>query len=116
LREDEEQFAEWMKRENAVGFCIALGLNETVVHKRYEAIGNLQREFNIRSKTPTLVSIRHLVYRLGVDNPFGEQIDIDGSIRESYKDKEWLSYLGVNTSKRETLRRPFSLCRINWFN
>jgi hypothetical protein len=101
LRKDEKNFEQLLKLENAVDFCIALGLNETVVRKRYEAIGNLQRELNIVSKTPTLVSIRHLVYRLEVDNPFGEDDDINGFIRESYKGKEWLSYLGVNVKKSE---------------
>jgi hypothetical protein len=83
LREDEKYFERLIKLENAVEFCIALGLNETIVRKRYEAIGNLQRELNIRSKTPTLVSIRHLVYRLKVDNPYGDENDIKGCIIKS---------------------------------
>jgi hypothetical protein len=101
LRKDEENFQRLLKLENAVDFCLALGLNETVVRKRYEAIGNLQRELNIVSKTPTLVSIRHLVYRLDIDNPYGEVADINGSIRESYRGKDWLSYLGVNVEKSD---------------
>jgi hypothetical protein len=67
-------------------------LNETVVRKRYEAIGNLQ---------PTLVSIRHLVYRLGVNNSFGSQEDIDGNIMANYRDKKWLSYLGVTVDRNK---------------
>jgi hypothetical protein len=51
------------------------------------------------SKTPTLVSIQHLIRRIGVNNHFGEQADMDGLIREDYKGKTWLSYLGVQVKK-----------------
>ena len=102
LREqDDGRFEILMKRENAVDLCIALGLNKTVVRKRYEAISNVQREFNIVSKTPTLISIQHLIRRIGVDNPFGEQADMDGCIREDYKSKKGLSYLGVKVKMGE---------------
>jgi hypothetical protein len=98
-QEDEARFSELMKRENAVDLCIALGVNETVVRKRYEVIGNLAREFNFTSKTPTLLSIRHLVYRIGVNNPYGHTDDMDGNIRDGYRNKPWLSYLGVAIKK-----------------
>lgn len=101
LQEDQEQFDLMMQPENAVDLCLALGLNETVVRRRYEAVGNLKRELNIASKTPTLVSVRHLVYRLGVNNPYGNPEDIDGVIRETYRGKDWLAYLGVKIEKSE---------------
>jgi hypothetical protein len=100
LREqDGAKFEELMQRGKAVELCIELGLNETVVRKRYEAISNLERELNIVSKTPTLVSIQHLIRRIGVNDPFGEAADMNGIIREKYKGKEWLSYLGVQIKK-----------------
>jgi hypothetical protein len=98
-KQGDTKFELLMKRENAVDLCIALGLNETVVRKRYEAISNVEREFKFVSKTPTLVSIQHLIYRIGVNDPFGEEADMDGLIKKDYKGTEWLSYLGVQVKK-----------------
>lgn len=44
LREQgDKEFERLLKRENAVDLCMALGLNETVVSKRYEAISEFTR-------------------------------------------------------------------------
>ncbi|CAB9524855.1 expressed unknown protein [Seminavis robusta] len=69
------------------------------VRKRFEVIRNLEKEFGVQGKTPTLVSIKCLVDRLGVNNPFGKKEDFDTKIKENYRGDERLSYLGVNLKK-----------------
>ena len=100
LREtDEGELERLMKRENAVELCIALGLRESFVRKRYEAIDTLHRELGTKSKTPTMISIWHLLMRIGVNNSFGDLGHFDGIIRTNYKGKEWLSHLGVHVTR-----------------
>ena len=96
-----EQWFKLTKPENAVELCVALGLNERVVRGRYNAVGNLQRELGLPDKTPSLVSIRHLVRRVPLNNPYGseEDGDFDGTIRDKFRGNSWLSYLGVKVNK-----------------
>ena len=115
-----EQWFKLTKPENAVELCVALGLNERVVRGRYNAVGNLQRELGLPDKTPSLVSIRHLVRRIPLDIPYGseEDGDFDGIIRDKFRGISWLSYLGVKVNKNNVANVVKNLERIlkerNW--
>jgi hypothetical protein len=100
LQGDEGEFERLLKTENAVELCVALGLDEVMVAKRYEAIRKLQDSLGIKSKTPTIASIRHLIYRLATNNPFGDERHYDGFIGHNYHDHDWLSFVGVNVDRQ----------------
>jgi hypothetical protein len=99
LRQDEENFARLMEPGNEIELCNSLGMNETVAKKRYEVVRNLQAEFGFERKTSMLTSILHLLHRIDVNNPYGEKQDIGGAINARYRDKDWLSYLGISVRK-----------------
>ena len=97
LQKDGGNFENLMKLENAVDLCLELGLNESLVKTRYRVINNFKDKCGIKSKTPTIVTIRHLIRRIGVDNPFFvERAHLDNGIMEGYKGKEWLFCLGAD--------------------
>lgn len=86
------------KKEHAAELCVALGMDSKVVNIRFQLIENLELVFpSLKThKTPILHSIHHLINTLHVvNNPFGEDKDMDEKIHENYRGKEWLSYLGV---------------------
>ena len=99
LQEDEEDFERLLKRENAIELCIGLGLAEDIVVKRYEAVENIREALGIPCKTSTITTVRHLIRRLSTNNLFGDAEHIDGNIHDHYREKEWLSYLGVKVDR-----------------
>lgn len=68
---DDVQYSRMMKEENAEDLCIYLGIESTIVHNRYKAVRKLKKDLNLPTKTPTMTSIRHLVYKIRFNNPFG---------------------------------------------
>lgn len=102
LREkDEAQFEHPLKVGNVTELCIALGLDENFVRVRCSAISIMRQELELPGKTPTLISIWHLIRRIGFNNPVGDQDHMHGAIRDNFKGSEWLSHLGVRAKRND---------------
>lgn len=79
LREkDEAQFEHPLKVGNVTELCIALGLDGNFVRVRCSAISIMRQELELPGKTPTLISIWHLIRRIGFNNPVGDQDHMHG--------------------------------------
>jgi hypothetical protein len=115
------------KPENEIEFRIAVGMDEKYVRKRHEAVSNLREAFGLKSKTPTIASILHLIRKIRFKNPFiddlqrieqekGEEgVKIDYGMDGIKIDlpKEWLQYRGYKVERndvnslRQTVQHDF---------
>lgn len=69
--------------QNAAAFCIAVGMNPAAVKLRFQLIEKLEKELDLpRHKLHILHFIKHVIDTVHVNNPFGDDNDIDGKIHD----------------------------------
>lgn len=83
-----------MKRENLVEFCTCLGMSPELAGWKFRATVAFEAEMGHAGKTPSLISIMHLVDTIDLNNPF-TSIDSTGIDDNYNKFDPWLLYLGV---------------------
>lgn len=114
-KEDEERFYRLQGHGHEVEFCIWLGVEEKYVRDRYQAVRNLQKELELPSKTNVIAAVRHLIYRLGSNNPFGSEEHMDGTLHDCYEGEKWLSYMGFNLNSRNPRKELSDIQNYNQF-
>lgn len=102
---DEMNKARWKdmtKNEIDEEFCIAVGMNEEVVHLRFKLMENIEKDLDfLIDKSHILHSIQHIIDTIHINDAFGKETQINGVIRDDYRGKSWISYLGVQWQKSQ---------------
>jgi len=88
------------KQSNAKEFCIAIGIEESLVERKFLATAAIERHLGIKNKLPIVESVIHLVNTIDMDNPTNEATD---TFVPNYKGKDWCMYLGVSLSLEDNL-------------
>lgn len=100
LEDTPDEFRRQAKPENAVEFWIALGMDEKYATNRYKAISKIMEALNLKRKTSTLDSVRHLLRKIPLNNRFNEFTGMDEETRRiNYRWFDGLSYRGYKVSR-----------------
>jgi len=97
---------------NAIDLCVALGMEENYVRKRYEVVARLREAFGLKSKTTTIDTVLHLIGSIGCKNPFVNNVNFLNGQKWSHDDYGWLNYRGY-VVKRGNIRQLLSQVKNN---
>ncbi|CAB9531168.1 expressed unknown protein [Seminavis robusta] len=112
-QKDRDTFLELMKPENAATLCGKIGMNETVVQRRFKVVRSIQKELGFQSKLSIQDSLDHLISTLDAKNAFGAVSKEEGGVlhisnfngtlydKGIVKEHEWLSYVGVTMQQNQ---------------